>query len=146
MCIRTNTVAEGGPEPALIDSRRHLKLAREDSAQALIAGEASPSGGCGRGVALAEQRLGDVEPNGLHVARWRGRQLLSEKPGEMPRTQVEAPSELTAQEAHIARLVRDGLSNAEIGARLFISPRTVEWHLSKIFTKLQITSRRQLRR
>jgi DNA-binding CsgD family transcriptional regulator len=59
---------------------------------------------------------------------------------------VETVSELTAQEAQISRLVREGLSNAEIASRMFISPRTVEWHLSKIFAKLQITSRRQLRR
>jgi DNA-binding CsgD family transcriptional regulator/tetratricopeptide (TPR) repeat protein len=58
----------------------------------------------------------------------------------------ETSSHLTAQEAQIVRLVREGLSNAEIAVRLFISRRTVEWHLSKIFAKLEITSRRQLHR
>jgi DNA-binding CsgD family transcriptional regulator len=56
----------------------------------------------------------------------------------------ERHDQLTAQERQIALLARDGLSNSEIGVRLFISPRTVEWHLRKVFAKLGISSRKAL--
>ena len=52
--------------------------------------------------------------------------------------------ELTPQEEQIARLAREGLSNPDIGAMLFLSRRTVEWHLHKVFAKLDISSRNQL--
>jgi DNA-binding NarL/FixJ family response regulator len=66
--------------------------------------------------------------------------------GERRKRSVEHRDELTAQEAQIARLARDGLSNPEIGTRLFISPRTVEYHLHKIFGKRGVSSRVELTR
>jgi DNA-binding NarL/FixJ family response regulator len=73
------------------------------------------------------------------------RELLATGETARKRT-VETGSQLTAQEAQVAELAREGLSNPEIGARLFISPRTVEYHLRKVFTKLGINSRMQLHR
>jgi len=73
------------------------------------------------------------------------RELLATGETARKRT-VETRDELTAQEALIARLARDGLSNPEIGTRLFISPRTVKYHLRKVFIKLDISSRNELDR
>ncbi len=75
----------------------------------------------------------------------RARRELALVGGKALRQSVATRDQLTTQEVQVARLARDGLSNAEIGTRLFLSARTVEWHLGKVFLKLGIGSRRQLR-
>ena len=79
-----------------------------------------------------------------HFAERTRRELLATG-ATVHKRNVETRDDLTAQETQIARLARDGLSNPEIGAQLYLSPRTVEWHMRKVFTKLGIRSRRQLR-
>jgi DNA-binding CsgD family transcriptional regulator len=82
---------------------------------------------------------------GMEAFADRARRELMATGEKVRRRSPEARYELTPQEEQIARLAGDGLSNPEIGAQLFISPKTVEWHLRKVFTKLAISSRRQLR-
>jgi DNA-binding CsgD family transcriptional regulator len=81
---------------------------------------------------------------GMEAFAERARRELIATGERVRKHSAETVAELTAQEAYIARLARDGLTNPEIGARLFLSARTVEWHLRKIFTKLDIGSRREL--
>ena len=81
---------------------------------------------------------------GMEAFADRARRELLATGEKVRRRTIETIDELTAQEQQIAGLARDGLSNPEIGARLFISPRTVEWHLRKVFTKLGISSRKAL--
>ena len=98
-----------------IDAREHLRAAHRMFAEIGM-------------EAFAERARGELMATGEKVRK---------------RT-VETRDDLTAQERQIAEFARDGLSNPEIGARLFLSPRTVEWHLRKVFTKLGIHSRREL--
>jgi DNA-binding CsgD family transcriptional regulator len=81
---------------------------------------------------------------GMEAFAERARRELLATGEKVRKRTVETRDDLTAQERQIARLARDGLSNPEIGARLFLSPRTVEWHLHKVFAKLGIHSRREL--
>ena len=87
-----------------------------------------------------------LDAMGIEAFAERARRELLATGEKVRKRTVETHDELTAQERQIARLARDGLSNPEIGTRLFISPRTVKYHLSKVFTKLDIRSRNQLDR
>jgi DNA-binding CsgD family transcriptional regulator len=82
---------------------------------------------------------------GAHGFAERARRELTVTGEKVRKQPVGSGDALTAQEGQIARLARDGLTNQEIGAQLFISTHTVEWHLRKVFVKLGITSRKQLR-
>jgi DNA-binding CsgD family transcriptional regulator len=81
---------------------------------------------------------------GMSAFADRARRELAATGEKVRRHRPESRDELTAQEVHIAQLARDGHSNPEIAAQLFLSPRTVEWHLRKVFGKLGISSRREL--
>lgn len=82
---------------------------------------------------------------GAHGFAERARRELAATGEKVRKQPVKSGDGLTAQEAQIAGLAREGLTNPEIGAQLFISAHTVEWHLRKVFVKLGISSRRQLR-
>ena len=81
---------------------------------------------------------------GMEAFAERARKELQATGEKVRARTVDTRDDLTAQELQIARLARDGLSNPEIGARLFLSPRTLEWHLHNVFTKLDVRSRKQL--
>src|SRR5438128_882250 len=92
---------------------------------------------------IAEDMLSKM---GVEAFADRARRELLATGETVRKRRVETRGDLTAQEAQIARLARDGLTNPEIGAQLFISPRTVQYHLRKVFLKLGISSRAELER
>jgi DNA-binding NarL/FixJ family response regulator len=89
--------------------------------------------------------FGPLTAMGVQAFAQRARREL-QATGEKARKRTpKTRDSLTAQEAQIAELAREGHSNPEIGSQLFLSPRTVEWHMHRVFTQLGISSRRELR-
>jgi len=86
-----------------------------------------------------------LDAMGMAAFAERARRELLATGAKVRKRSIDAREQLTPQEEQIARLARDGLTNPEIAATLFLSARTVEWHLRNIFTKLGISSRRELR-
>ncbi len=90
---------------------------------------------------IAHSMLADM---GAEAFAERARRELQATGETVRKRSIETLDELTPQEAQVARLAAVGKTNSEIGAQLFLSPRTVEWHLSKVFGKLGISSRKGL--
>ena len=101
----------------------------------------------GRRVDAREQlRIAHVMCTGIGMGAFaeRARRELVATGEKVRKRSVDTQDDLTPQELQIARLASDGHTNPEISAQLFLSPRTVEWHLGKVFEKLEIRSRREL--
>jgi len=136
--------AEGWYRQA-VDRLSRTALRTELARAPAVRGVAAPPGTAGRRAGATAHRARHVRRDRYGGIRRAGRELRAS--GETVRRRTtETHDQLTPQEAQIARLARDGLSNSEIGARLFISARTVQYHLGKVFTKLDISSRSQLDR
>jgi DNA-binding CsgD family transcriptional regulator len=159
-----------GTELALgIEARSRALLSDGETAECLYAEAIQRLGGTRRRPALArahllygewlrrEKRRADARVHlrtayegltamGMEAFAERARGELEATGETVHKRTVEARYELTAQEGQIARLAGDGLTNPEIGAQLFLSARTVEWHLRRVFSKLGISSRRELGR
>ncbi|MER7815895.1 LuxR C-terminal-related transcriptional regulator [Streptomyces sp. NPDC096153] len=150
------------------EASSHALLSDDDTAEAPYREATEPLGHCRMALHLARARLlygewlrrrnrrleSRTELSAAHevfsrigadgFAERARRELLAT--GETVRKRAAgAVSELTSQEAHIAGLAKEGHTDHEIAAQLFISPCTVEWHLGNVFAKLGVTSRRQLR-
>jgi DNA-binding CsgD family transcriptional regulator len=110
----------------------------EGAALASATKEEAAVRGEGAGISVADWATA-VLSNGTHPPRVAGHR------GNSAQAYRGAHTDLTAQEAQIAKLARDGHTNQEIAAQLYISPRTVEWHLGNVSTKLGIISRKDLR-
>ena len=96
----------------------------------------------GGDTGLARDMLDEI---GMAAFAERARRELTATGEKLLKRGADTDTVLTEQEACIARLAREGRTNPEIGMQLYLSARTVEWHLRKVFTKLGISSRRELR-
>ncbi len=138
----------GGPEVMYVEAIERLagtRVAVDHARAHLLYGEwlrrARRRADARRHLRTAHELLRDMGAGAFADRAWRELQAT----GETARRRADGPSStLTPQEAQIARLAASGLSNADIGVRLFISPRTVEYHLYNAFAKLDISSRTQL--
>ena len=126
-------------------ARPHSDPRRSRARPSALRGVAAPGRSTPRRARAAPHAHDMFATIGMEAFAERARRELLATGEKRAKAQSSRPAaDLTPQEAHIARLARDGLSNPEIGARLFISARTVEWHLRNVFAKLGISSRKQL--
>jgi DNA-binding CsgD family transcriptional regulator len=142
-------LSEGPPAEALyleaVERLGRARLATERARAHLLYGEWLRREG--RRVDAREQlRIAhdELAAIGMQAFADRARRELAATGEKAPKRRPETRDDLTAQEAQIAELAREGHSNPEIGAQLFLSPRTVEWHMRKVYAKLAISSRRDL--